>query len=286
MTLVRVIPRNRRDTLGEGPLWSPRDKAVYWVDILGWRLNRFLPDSERVDEWVMPDAIGWVIERANGGFMAGLGCVIAAVSIDAADVRISLAAAVAPTQSGLRLNDAKADAHGRIWAGTMPMRGQTPVGALYRFDPDGTLACLDRGYHIANGPALSPDGRWLYHTDSHVRTVFRFPLHDDGSLGAREVFRTFDPDWGAPDGMTFDADGGLWIAHWGAGCVSRFDPQAKRERWIDLPASQITSCTFAGARLDRMYVTSAADGVDEKFAGSLFEVAPGCVGLPAYQFGG
>jgi sugar lactone lactonase YvrE len=87
--------------------------------------------------------------------------------------------------------------------------------------------------------------------------------------------------------MTVDEDGCLWIAHWGGARVSRFTPEAKLERSIALPASQITSCTFAGHDLDRMFVTSAAEGrSDERLGGALFEVYPGVRGLPPGRFAG
>ena len=70
----------------------------------------------------------------------------------------------------------------------------------------------------------------------------------DGSLGQRELFIRFEPEWGTPDGMTLDSEGGLWVAHWGGGRVSRFTPEGRFERSIALPASQITSCTFAGPK--------------------------------------
>ncbi|MDX1556199.1 MAG: SMP-30/gluconolactonase/LRE family protein, partial [Xanthomonadales bacterium] len=117
--------------------------------------------------------------------------------------------------------------------------------------------------------------------------VYRFPLSDDGTPGEREIFIEFPKDWGHPDGMTVDAEDGLWIAHWGGGRVSRFTPNGKLDRAIELPASQITSCVFAGPDLDRMFVTSAAENKpDEPDAGKLFEVDPGVHGLPQSRFAG
>ncbi len=282
---VRILGGDRRDILGEGPLWSARENALYWVDILGQRLNRLSLADDRVKSWDMPEPIGWVIERERApGFIAGFRSGIAYLSLD--PLRITPLASPEPDRPGNRFNDAKADAVGRIWAGTMPMDGALPTGALYRLDPDGAISRVDDGYTIANGPAISPDGHWLYHTDTKLRTVFRYALRDDASLGPRGTFIRFENGWGFPDGMTFDAEGGLWIAHWGTGCVGRFDGLGKRERVIALPASQITSCAFAGSDLDRLFVTSAALGVDEPAGGALFEVDPGCRGLPTCRFGG
>jgi sugar lactone lactonase YvrE len=285
LSAVRIVERAGRDRLGEGLWWSAREAALYWVDILGQRLSRLSSDSGAIDEWVMPEMIGWVIERADApGFVAGLKSGFATITLD--PLAITPIGAPEPDLPGNRMNDALADARGRVWAGTMSMDGSRADGSLYRLDSDHRWTRMDSGYHIANGPAISPDGQWLYHTDSAVGCVYRFALDDDGHLGPREAFVTFEKDWGSPDGMTVDRDGGVWIAHWGGGCVSRFTPGGERDRSIALPASQITNCVFAGVELDRMFVTSAADGVEEEHGGALFEIDPGCRGVPASCFAG
>jgi sugar lactone lactonase YvrE len=281
--LLRTIPRDRRDMLGEGLLWSAREDAVYWTDILGRRVNRLLLADDRVDSWEVPGTIGWVIEREDQpGFIAGLDRQIVALTLDPVTVEML----ADPDRDGNRMNDAKADPAGRIWAGTMSMDGEGASGAFYRLDTDRTATRVDDGYRIANGPAISADGRTLFHTDSGLRMVYRFAVDERGMLGPREAFVRFEDGWGDPDGMTLDAEGGLWVACWGAGCVTRFTPEGKRDRSIELPASQITNCVFAGAGLDRMFVTSAADGVDEPLGGALFEVDPGCRGAPTHRYRG
>ncbi|WP_411269213.1 SMP-30/gluconolactonase/LRE family protein [Sphingobium sp. SCG-1] len=281
--LLRTITRDRRDLLGEGLMWSARQNAVYWTDILGQRVNRLLLDSDQVDSWKMPGTIGWVVEREDApGFVAGLDRRIVTLTLDP----LTIGTLADPDRAGNRMNDAKADAAGRIWFGTMSMDGAQPTGAFYRLDADGAVARVDDGYRIANGPAISPDGRTLFHTDSGLRTVYRFAIGNDGSLGDREIFIRFEDDWGDPDGMTLDADGGLWIACWGAGCVMRFTPEGRRDRSITLPTSQVSNCIFAGERLDMMFVTSASDGVNDSQAGALFEVDPGCIGTPTRRYHG
>lgn len=281
---VRVVPRDRRDRLGEGPYWHAPEGALYWVDILDKRVNRLLLADGRVDSWEMPEMVGWVIARRDApGFLAGLRSGVKAVAFDPPAVEPF---ADLPEHSPRnRMNDAKADRNGFVWAGTMPVTADRPTGNLHRIAPDGTVEIADGPYTIANGPAISPDGRWLFHTDTKLRETYRFPLHDDGTLGRKELWLRFDEAWGTPDGMTFDAEGGLWIAHWGGSRVSRFDGDARIERDVRLPASQITSMAFAGDALDRMFVTSAGDGVDEPQGGALFEVDPGVRGLPPHQFG-
>lgn len=291
MADARIVARDRRDTLGEGLLWSRRDGAVYWVDILSRRVNRLtLTEGGAADgsvaEWVLPDVVGWLIERERGGFVAGVGRAFVALTLD--PLVIEPIAAPEPEREGNRFNDAKADAMGRIYAGSMPFTCDRPSGALYRLDPDGRATRLREGYTIPNGPAIGGDehGAFLLHTDSALRTIFRYPVNDDGGLGPRTPFVAFEEGWGDPDGMTFDAEGGLWVACWGAGRVARFDPQGRRERTVALPASQVTNVAFAGDALDRMFVTSAADGVDEPHGGALFEIDPGCRGREPFQYKG
>ncbi|HEX3757036.1 MAG TPA: SMP-30/gluconolactonase/LRE family protein [Rhizomicrobium sp.] len=288
MEPYRIIAREaQRDILGEGLLWSPRDNAVYWTDILAPALNRFSLTDGRVTRWDMPDYIGWVIERRDRpGFIAGFKSGFAELELD--PVRVRHLAAPEPHLSDNRLNDAKADSRGRIWAGTMSMAEKQPLGSLYRFDPGGALTHMGGDYIVCNGPALSPDERFFYHTDSIKRLVYRFAMDAGGGLGPREDFIRFPPDWGYPDGMTTDVDGHLWIGHWGGARLSRFTPEGRLDRSIELPASQITNVCFAGAKLDRMFVTSAArNKPDESYAGCLFEILdPGIVGLPPGQFAG
>lgn len=285
MSAVRIVPGSGRSLLGEGPLWSARQQAVYWVDILGRRLYRLTLGDGAVNHWDMPEPIGWVIERRDRpGFIAGFANGFAELSLD--PLTIVAIADPEPDKPANRMNDAKADSAGRIWAGTMAADCKGQCGSLYRLDPDRRWSRMDGPYGIANGPAISADGRTMLHTDTAANTIYRFALNDDGSLGPREPFIRFERGWGHPDGMTFDADGGLWVACWGASRVTRFTPDGEPERSIELPASQITSCTFAGDDLDRMFVTSAADGVDEPHAGALFEVDPGCRGLPTLAFAG
>jgi len=280
-----------RALLGEGPLWSARDNAVYWVDIKGRFLHRLSLADESKKSWPMPERICWVIERRNqAGFVAGFKSGFAFLTLD--PLAITPIGNPDATLPGNRLNDAKADRQGRIWAGSMDDEEIAASGSLFRLTPDLKWQTLDTGYRIANGPAFSSDGGRVYHTDSALRRIYVFDADASGTISNKRVFLEFGNADGYPDGMTVDAQDHLWVAHWGGSRVSRFRPDGSFERAIALPASQVTSCVFAGTRLDRMFVTSAAVGLDkvqlaaEPLAGSLFEVDPGCTGLPARQFGG
>lgn len=286
----RIVERDTRDMLGEGLLWSARDNALYWTDIIGKILWRLDFADNRISQWQMPEMIGWIIERSAGGFVVGLQSGFYGLGLD--PIQLTLIANPHPERPGNRLNDAKADSRGRIWAGSMPhLRlpvDQWPAtGGLYCLDREGQVSRHDDGLTIANGPAFNPDGSTLYHTDSRAGVVWRFATRDDGSLGPRVEHLRFDRREGAPDGMTCDSAGGLWIAFYNGARVARFHPDGRLDRAIPLPTAQITNVCFAGDGLSRMFVTSAADGLlDDPLAGALFEVNSGATGIPNYQFGG
>ena len=285
MAQWQLIKRDIRDKLGEGTLWSARDNAVYWTDIIAPALNRLSLTDGSIDRWAMPEPIGWVVERQGGGFIAGLQSGFARLSLDP----LTLEPFGDPEQHlpGNRMNDGKADAEGRIWCGTMDMTEAEDSGAFYRLDPDGRWTQMDSGYRVPNGPAFSPCGNWLYHTDSARRTVYRFSRTEGGGLSAREVFIQFGDGDGYPDGMTVDTDGHIWIAHWGGSRISRFTPDGKLDRAIALPAQQVTNICFAGAGLDRMFVSSAAVGLpDSDYDGGLFEVDAGVKGMTTPLYAG
>lgn len=286
MTGWRIVDRGgQRDTLGEGLFWSVREGALYWTDIRAPALNRLDLNSGAVRRWPMPDLTGWVIERRQGGFIAGLRQGFAELSLEPFQVTPFLNPF--PEHPGHRMNDAKADAAGAIWAGSIPMAEDEPTGVLYHLTPDHHVARMDDGYTVANGPAFSGDGTVLYHTDSARRLIYRFALAD-GAISGKQAFIRFPDAWGYPDGMTVDADDHLWVAHWGGGGISRFTPDGKRVRFIPLPASQITNLCFAGEKLDRLFVTSAAQHKPgEAEAGCLFEIDdPGATGVAPGLFAG
>jgi sugar lactone lactonase YvrE len=286
--IIRISPPG--SFLGEGPLWSARDNAVYWVDILGHKLHRYRLDDQSLKHWVFPEPIGWVIEREKGGFIAGLKSGFTQLTLE--PFTLKHIGDPEPQHPDNRLNDAKADKWGRIWAGSLHMPQTEKSGGLHRLEADMTFKHIDGPYQVANGPTFSPDHTKIYHTDSGAGEVYVFDLDADGNESNKRLFVAFNEDTdGSPDGMTTDAQGGIWIAHWGGARISRFKPDGTLDFAVPMPAKQITSMTFAGPNLDRLFVTSAAvDQPDDKEAGTLFEVPSpllrGHTGLPTLQFGG
>lgn len=272
--------------LGEGLCWDPDRGCLWMVDIVGQRLLRVAPESGRVEAWSSPEPIGWVIPR-GGALLVGLASGVARAMLEAGSMVPEWITLLHTDRPEMRLNDAKMDRSGAIWAGSLNREDETrPDGALYRIGADGSATVVDDGYAVANGPAIRPDERLMLHTDSVLRTVYAFDLDvPAGRLSGKRVWRQFTPEDGHPDGMCFDADGFVWIAHWGAGMLCRYAPDGTRVRCVEVPATNVTNVCFFGQDLTRMSVTTArnppsAPTAERSLDGALFEVlAPGAKGF-------
>lgn len=230
-----------------------------------------------------------IAPAARGGFIAATDHGLCWA--DPVEGRYELIAAPERHLPGNRSNDGKVDRVGRFWMGTMDDREEQATGSLYRLDPDLGWRQVDSGYRVTNGPAFSPDGRTLYHTDSALRTIYAFDLADDGTPCHRHALARFKDEDGYPDGMTVDAGACLWVAFWDGWCMRRLSPDGEVLRTVEMPVARPTSCAFGGAALDRLFVTSARIGLNEKalavqpLAGALFMLDVGVRGLPERPFG-
>ncbi|MGC8730923.1 MAG: SMP-30/gluconolactonase/LRE family protein [Halothiobacillaceae bacterium] len=270
---VRPVCKTRM-LLGEGVCWH--EGSVYWVDIEAAQLRAWSPLQRvaRMRVWSLPQRIGWVVPRAGGGWLAGLQAGVALLQLGSArEPRLQWLHMLHEPDSPMRLNDAKVDRRGRLWLGTMHMhRHDTAQGRLWRLDTDLSLHLVDDAYHIPNGPAFSPDGRTMYHTDSALGVVYAYPLDSEGQPGRRRVWWQAGPGEGSPDGMTCDASGRVWIAHWGGACVSCHAPDdAAMLLRLPVPALQPSNVCFGGPHLRDLYISSARIGLD----GAMLRAWPG-----------
>ena len=275
--------------LGEGPVWDPRDEALYWVDIKGLKIHR-RDQAGAIRTWETPFRIASLAPRRDGGFIAGTDRGFA--DIDLASGTFEPFHHPEDHLPDNRFNDGKLDREGRFWAGTMDDTEQAATGALYRLDRDRTARRVDEGYRVTNGPAFSRSGRVMYHNDSGRQLTYAFDLDERGAPSNRRLFARFGEGQGYPDGMTVDAEDCLWIAFWDGWCVRRFSPAGECIATIDLPVQMPTSCAFGGPLLDTLFVTSASIGLSpsqregQPQAGGLFMLDPGCVGLADTPFEG
>ena len=277
--------------LGEGPIWSARDNALYWLDIRGQKLFRLNFSDNSQQSWDMPGMIPWIVERRSGGFVVAILRTVCALTLD--PFKLTPLFDIEGDKTGNRLNDAKVDPHGRLWTGTMDLAFKDRTAALYRIDPDLSVHQIDTGYVCTNGPAFSVDGTIMYHNETHDGIVYAYDIAADGSASNKRIFAKFADGVGLPDGCTVDADDGLWVSHYGGGRCSRYKPDGVLDFDLMIPAKQSTSLTFAGPNLDRMFNTTAAQppvDADDPLAGTLFEMPQawlrGHKGVAATPFAG
>ncbi len=193
---------------------------------------------------------------------------------------------------GNRFNDGKCDAAGRLLAGTMSTIGEAKAGSLYRFDPDGSVSLLEVGVSTSNGLAWSLDNRVLYYIDSNTQSVVAYDYDlEIGTISGKRTVIEIPREAGTPDGMSIDAEGMLWIAHWGGFRVARFNPHTgKQLQEIRLPAPLVTSCAFGGPALDELYITTAKVGLSESdlqqypLSGALFKIKLPVKGIASVPF--
>jgi D-xylono/L-arabinono-1,4-lactonase len=267
---------------GEGPLWNPLEKRLYWVDIPAGRLYRFDPARATHEECLRaPRAIGGFTVQGDGSlllFMAG-GAVAAWRG-----GRLEYLTEGLEAERDTRFNDVIADPAGRVFCGTMPGPGGN--ARLYRLGPDGTFAVVLADVGLANGMGFSPDRRTFYFTDSGRSVIQQFDY--DESTGAITRPRTLvdtSAEPGVPDGMTVDAEGCIWSARWGGGCVIRYSPAGQQLQRIELPVPKVSSVAFGGQGHRDLYVTTAGGqdrAAEGEKAGCLFRVRVGVRGLPEY----
>ncbi len=277
--------------LGEGVLWEPEADAVWWVDIKGPAVRRYTLSDGSKKAWWLEEPVGFILPRLAGGYVLGLKS-----GLRYWDPETGLGDLLADPEPDLpdnRLNDGMVAPDGSILFGSMDNLEASATGHLYRMDGSGTVSSLDGPYVVTNGPAISADGQRLYHVDTLSRRVWRFDRDGDGRLSGKRLFWEMPSDQGFPDGITADAEGGLWVAHWGGWRLSRLDPAGALERTIRLPVERVTKCAFGGDALDRLFVSTASIGMTladiEAWpdSGGLFEVDPGGVtGLAPHRFAG
>jgi sugar lactone lactonase YvrE len=277
---------NAQAQLGECPRWDEREGVLYWVDILEPALHRFDPSTGVDTRFVLPEHIGCFSLREGGGFIAGLRSGI--WTLDEQARPLEMLALNPENQRTSRFNDGRCDAAGRFYAGTVDEPKAGGNAHLYRLAA-GATGVLSSGLMTSNGLAFSPDGRWLYHSDTPRFTVYRSPYDvATGACGKREVWIEVEPtqtDRGRPDGATVDADGYYWSAFYEGGRVVRFAPDGTIDSVYPLPVRCPTMCAFGGPDLRTLYVTSARSGrpadelAREPLAGALFALRTEVPGL-------
>ena len=267
--------------LGESPVYDPASDTLYWVDFpaktvvrreLGTGAEGFVPSPDVVSSVQLTERSDELVCTLSHAFCR-VGLKTGAFTV---------LAEVEKEMASNRLNDGKCDPSGRYWAGTMNTDLTSPTASLYVLDLDGKVKRKTGGLAISNGLAWSRDGKRMFLIDTPTKKVFRFAYDPaTGEIQDKETCIDFRAESGRPDGMTIDSEGTLWIAHARGGRVSRWDPESGKK--LDeclFPVKAVTSLTFGGGGLDRLFVTTSRDLLGEPDAGHVYVIEPGVKGLP------
>ncbi|MFQ3670740.1 MAG: SMP-30/gluconolactonase/LRE family protein [Verrucomicrobiia bacterium] len=272
-----------RNVVGESPVW--RDGAFWWVDIES-KLFKRLDGSGELCVWALPERIGCAVPVEGGDWF---------LCLETGIVRFHPEAGIRGTVVHLdqepgeyRFNDGKADRRGRLFVGTMSLSAPPMTASFFRLDPPGKLVELLSGIGTSNGLAWSADDRTLYYIDSKTGRIDRLDFDlETGAVSNRRPLVERAPQ-GRPDGMCIDVEGNLWAGHWDGWAVRCYHGETGECLVeVPLPCARVTSCCFAGERLDQLLITTAAKGLEaaemerQPGAGQVFLCQPGVCGVPA-----
>lgn len=272
--------------LGETPVWSAAEERLYWIDCPASEVHRFDPKGGKDEVLAIEGLEGYLGSfalAADGGLL--LACGKRLLRLRAGARRAEAVAGADADQPENDPNDGKVDPQGRYWFGTMHRDAAEPTGSLFRYDGK-AVEKIDSGFACSNGMAWSPDGRTMYFVDMMPGDILAYDFDGgSGRLSNRRMHLHFDGSEGLPDGICTDAQGGLWVAHWDGGCLTRYDAEGQRTHKVALPAPRVTCPIFGGADLNTLFVTTSARGVENApLSGSLFAVDPPVPGLPVPAF--
>ena len=280
-----------RAELGEGPVWDAHAACLYFVDILQGQIHRFDPATHAARAFDVGQPVGAIGLTEADDLVLAMRDGFA--RFDPAQRRVSMIAEVETDRADLRMNDGACDRAGRFWAGTMALDERPSAGALYRLDSGGRVETMLRAVTISNGIDWTLDDRRMYYIDSPTQSVDIFDFDvASGAIAHRRRFVWIPPADGVPDGLTVDADGGVWVSLWNGSAVHRYTPDGTLDRIVRLPVTHPTSCAFGGAALRDLYITSASIALDARererqpHAGGLFRCRPGPAGRAPFRFRG
>ena len=281
MTIAARLLWPTRSLLGEAPLWSPADGMLHYVDIKGGAIHRYHPASGLHETTAVDARPSFIVPVEGGGTLVGSGDGLFLAHRSGMGDR--LATISMPHHN--RTNDATVDCHGRLWFGTMDDDEQLPTGSIYCLH-DGVPVLMGCDAIVTNGPAVSADGRTLYHVDSVNRRIWRHVVEDGPKLSKPELFLQLEEADGHPDGIVLDSENCLWVALWDGWGVQRHAPDGSLLARVDLPCARVTKIAFGGEDLRTTYVTTASIGLsdtelaDQPLAGGLFTFDAPVAGVP------
>jgi sugar lactone lactonase YvrE len=272
---------------GEGSYWDAAADVLRSVDMLAGDVITTPSTGGTATRSHVSDVVAVIRRRRSGGFVVAVERGFALVD-DELRVQRSISAF---DDASVRMNEGACDAHGRFLCGSMAYDARDGGGTLYRLDPDLTVHVVLDAVTVPNGLVWVDEGRTALHADTGNREIraYEYDL-DSGTFGASRAFVSLpDDEPGAPDGMTLDDEGGLWVAMWGGGKVHRYDATGRLDHVVPLPVTNPTSCAFGGPDGTLLHVTTSRQDIEpgtQPHAGGTLVVPTSVRGARLYDFAG
>jgi len=273
-------------TLGEGPLWHPQRKELFWFDIIRNKLYAKSCGILRHYEFEEhASAAGWIDENT-----LLVATETALSKLDLTTEELEIICALDSDNPVTRSNDGRADPWGGFWIGTMGKKRELKAGAIYRYYR-GEVRMMYSAITTSNSICFDPSASYVCFTDTHTGKVMRQKLSEnDGWLvGEPELYLDFSGEYWGPDGAVIDASGNFWNAQWDASRVACYDPNGSFLKSIKFPAPRTTCPAFGGDDLKTLFCTSALRGmsdqaiVEKPQSGMTFAVRDVAKGQPEHQ---
>lgn len=280
-----------KSILGEGAFWDHKNKRLYWVDIDGMKVHIYDPKTNENKSFDTPTQVGTVVPKNKAEAVIALADGVYMLNTDTG--AITLLSDVESEMTYNRFNDGKCDPNGNLWVGSMYFKQSSPKANLYKVDPMGKATKMLDSITISNGIVWTQDKTTMYYIDTPTMHIRAFDFDPINSTISNERIAVVVPEsLGYPDGMAIDSEDKLWVGLWNGNSVARFDPiSGTLMSKIEVPAHNVTSCSFGGKNFETLYITTASVDMTEEeqkkypLAGSLFEVKPGVKGVEGNYFG-
>ena len=277
-----------KSLLGEGTVWVKSLNSIFFVDIKKKKIFILNTKNRKKKIIKVNKEIGFLSQVKKSIFILGLKGELRIVDLK---TKKKIKSIIVEKDKPLnRLNDGKTDPRGRLWFGSMDnLERNVESGSLYCLDNNFKLTKVDSNYIITNGPAFI-DTKNFFHTDSRKKIIYKIKIDNNLNIKRKKIFKKFSKFDGSPDGMTIDKLKNLWVCHFGGACISVFNKKGKKIHKIDLPAKNVTNCTFGGKNNTDLFISTARKSMNKtdlqkfKFSGSLFKVKTNIKGKATRPF--
>ena len=288
-----------KNILGEGITWSQDDQTLYWLDIPSpSKLYRHSLKNNKTEQFEMPEMISAMAVRSNNDLLIASHSGIN--NFNPNTNAFTKILELEPDKPKNRCNDGAADFLGNFWVGTM-QNNIAPDGSNIDITQNsGSVYCIDKNFIITNHLnnigvsntfVWSPKNDKFYFTDTltGIIDVYDYDYKNRKISNKKEFAQS---DRGYPDGSTIDSEGFLWSCRWDGSCVVRFNPKGEIDTIVEVPAKNVTNCTFGGSDLKTLYISTARMGISEDelnkhpLSGGIFAFNSSVKGKADFKFGG